>query len=151
MSEDEIDWLNGKNIPRDAVQYWGVCKNCGKTLFVDARCSFCVECVFKVKPVIPPRPELEVEETEASPWNGSDEVTVVEPVIERPVVETPKSTKPPFKKGRKSPVRAKSQPAKNQPAKYSGPVGEWLFDEQKKGWVMKDELGRAVKFSKEKP
>jgi len=160
-----INWEKGENIPHDAVQYWGECKNCHNNAFVHKSVHMCCQCLLKVKPEIPPSADIVVPEEEsviAEPLEKPSEA------IQAPKVDPDEIKKTETKK-RGRPKGSKNKGSKNKdgfsprtkvtkisPAKFdvavpSGPVGEWMFDEKKKGWVVKDEQGRAIRFSKEKP
>ena len=208
----KIDWVNQKNTPRDAVQYWGKCKNCGQNAFVDKRVHFCTQCVFKAKPNFPKseEPVDEPIEADASPWNNDEpsveqetvakltegipkvkteaDADAVLPVLEklrqvtqvqipskgrakksRTTVITEKTTTDadmtiheteykidtPKKSPRKKPVKGgftpRTQVTKITPATFTGPVGAWHYDETRKAWVIKDDKGRVMSQSKEKP
>ena len=173
MTEEEksidIDWTKGENIPRDAVQYWGKCKNCQHKAFVHKTAHMCSECIVKVKPDIEPSPDIVVPdsgphgEVDAEPWEKPSELVPKTPKTPDKPAPKPEIKKTEAKKrGRPKGVKKggftpRTQVTKITPAKFDvavpsgGPVGEWMFDEKKKGWVVKDEQGRSVRFSKDKP
>ena len=194
LRPDEVpDWEHGKNIPPDAVQYWGKCKGCNEEAFVSVAGHLCTVCFLKTPranhiPVPVPKPEPDV-----GPWTDGPMTTEPEPPgIQKTLAEEirelertgdpakavkalgdlheaavehvdrngkwkkgrPKTPTKPRKAGKgkdKGGFTPRTKKTQIAPAKFDGPVGVWTFDEPRKSWVVRNDKGRVVKQSKDKP
>ena len=128
--EPTAEWAKGKNIPKDAVSYWGRCKKCAQMAFVSPINHTCTECIF------PPSGEGPVSRL---PKN-SDEPKNRDKPEPKKVRKKPKTVSK--KTSKKTPKRKTSKKKTSEP---------WEFDETKKMWVIKNDKGRIIKQSKDKP
>jgi hypothetical protein len=104
MTDGLINWEEGTNISKDAVQYWGKCQGCDAFTFVDVHSHRCSRCTLSGRPetelvevvrleVIESKP---IEKTEESKPGIPPEVPPIPSPIPRPTPSV-KTEEPEFR------------------------------------------------------